>query len=926
MSQEYKMNLPKTEFPMRASLPQREPGMLELWDREKIYEQLMSRNEGKPMFLLHDGPPYANGDIHMGTALNKVLKDFIVRYKNMSGFKAPYIPGWDTHGLPIESQIIKKYKIDRANLPVAEFRDKCRDFAMDFVNRQRGQFMRLGGIGDWFKPYVTLNPAYEARQIEVFGDMFAKGYIYRGLKPVYWCPHDETALAEAEIEYQDSGCESIYVKFKVTNGRGKFSDAQNVSFVIWTTTTWTLPGNVAISVNPEFMYNAVKVGDEVLIMAAELTESVMNAAGVESYEIVSKLMGCELENIVCAHPFLDRDSLIICGGHVTLEAGTGCVHTAPGHGHEDFVAAKPYGLPVVVPVNSRGIMTDEAGQCCAGMYYEKANAAILEELIKREAILAKQQLQHSYPHCWRCKEPVIYRATEQWFASVSAIKETAVDAARGIKWVPGWGEDRMVSMIRERSDWCVSRQRNWGVPIPIFYCQDCGKELINSDTISHIAKIFEKEGSSAWYIRDASELMPEGTACSCGCGKFSKETDIMDVWFDSGSSHVSVLENDPELKWPADMYLEGGDQFRGWFQSSLLTSVAVKGAAPYKIALSHGWVVDGEGKKMSKSLGNYVVPEDVIKEYGADILRLWVASSDYRMDMRVSKEIFKQLGDIYLKIRNTARFILGNLDGFNPDCQVAIDELQPLDLWALSRLNALTRRVRQAYDDYEFHVISHLIHNFCVSEMSNVYLDIIKDRLYCEPRESAARRAAQTVMYNILDSLVKMLAPILAFTSDEIWRAMPHHSEANPDCVLYNQMPDAGDDWDLPEADAQRWQSIMALRDDVNHALEHARASKLIGKPLEAEITLFCDPAEFEFISKQDRLAEYFIVSKVVVSDSAAGAGKELRQCENIAGVQIAVARAPGVKCPRCWMHFEAQATAGQTALCPRCAEVEAAP
>ncbi len=912
------LNLPATEFPMRAGLPQREPAMLAKWYEDKIYESLMEKNGGKPLFLLHDGPPYANGDIHMGTALNKVLKDFIVRYKNMSGFKAPYIPGWDTHGLPIESQIIKKYKIDRANIPVAEFRDKCRDFALDYLDRQREQFMRLGGIGDWQNPYVTLNPAYEARQIEVFGEMFARGYIYKGLKPVYWCPHDETALAEAEIEYQDSHCKSIYVKFRVTNDNGVFAGlpaASDVHFLIWTTTTWTLPGNLAISVNPEFEYSAVRLADgSVLIIASELIGSVMETAGLTDYTVVGKYAGSTLERMVCRHPFLDRDSLVICGGHVTLDAGTGCVHTAPGHGHEDFEACRGYDIDVIVPVNSRGIMTEEAG-LAAGMYYEKANDAILEDLRRTGALFAEQTIDHTYPHCWRCKHPVIYRATEQWFASVDAIKDAAIEAIRGIKWVPAWGEERLSGMVRERADWCISRQRNWGVPIPIFYCGDCGREFVSPETITSVANIFEKEGSNAWYIRPAGELMPEGSKCPhCGCGSFTKETDIMDVWFDSGSSHVSVLEANPDLKWPADMYLEGGDQFRGWFQSSLLTAIAVRGAAPYKSALAHGWVVDGEGKKMSKSLGNYIVPADVIKDYGADILRLWVSSSDYRMDMRISKEIFKQLGDIYLKIRNTARFILGNLDRFDPSSLTPTSELLPIDRWALSRLNRLVERVRQAYDEYEFHVIYHTVHNFCVSEMSNVYLDIIKDRLYCEPRDSSQRHAAQTVMYHVLDAIVRMIAPILAFTSDEIWKSMPHASDADGRCVLFNDMPSVRAEWELPDEECARWEKIMALRGDVNRVMELARAAKLIGKPLEASVILHCDKESFDFVSAQDNLAEIFIVSNVtVLCETGEGTA-----AENFPGVTIRIDRVGGCKCARCWMYTETV----KDELCERCADV----
>ncbi len=908
------LNLPKTEFPMRAGLPMREPAMLKDWEEKSIYAKLMEKNAGKPLYILHDGPPYANGDIHMGTAMNKVLKDFIVRYKNMSGFRAPYVPGWDTHGLPIESQIIKKSKLDRSKMTVPEFRDKCRDFALGFVDTQRGQFMRLGGIGDWFNPYLTLAPEFEACQIEVFGEIYEKGLIYKGLKPVYWCPHDETALAEAEVEYMDQEVSSIYVKFRVEDDKGKLLglDLSKTFFVIWTTTTWTLPGNVAISVNPGFEYCVASAGGENYIVASELLESVMKAAGIDDYSVGIKLSGADLEHMKTRHPFLDRDSLIITGDHVTLDAGSGCVHTAPGHGHEDFAACRGYDLPVIVPVDAKGFMTEEAGRF-AGLYYAKAGAPIEELLSESGLLLATQKISHTYPHCWRCKHPVVYRATEQWFCSVDAIKDAAEKACRGAEWSPAWGEERMVSMVRERSDWCISRQRNWGVPIPIFYCGECKKALINRDTINKVSSVFASEGSNSWFAKDASELLPEGIVCpECGCASFTQETDIMDVWFDSGVTHAAVLEKREELQSPADLYLEGGDQYRGWFQSSLLTSVATKGTAPFKNVLSHGWIVDGEGKKMSKSLGNTILPGDIIKDYGADILRLWVSSADYRNDVRISKEIFKQLSEIYLKIRNTCRFILGNLEGFDPDSMAEPSSLLELDLWALSRLNRLTEKVTQAYEDNEFHIIYHSVHNFCVVELSNFYLDVIKDRLYCSGKDSHGRLSAQTAMYLILDALVRMMAPILAFTSEEIWSFMPHEKGADAESVLFNAMPSVSPEFELGADAADKWERLLALRTEVNLALEAARRDKLIGKPLEACVTIRCGAAERAFLQGVlPELGKVFIVSEVRLEDGPEG---------------IEISRAGGEKCVRCWTYsHEIGGNESHPELCERCAGVVSA-
>jgi len=930
MSQDYNktVNLPVTEFPMRAGLPKREPDMLEDFAKREIYKTLMEKNTGKPKFILHDGPPYANNPIHIGTSLNKILKDIIVRHKNMTGFHAPYVPGWDTHGLPIESAVLKNSKVKREEMTTAEFRDKCRDFAMHWVGEQRKQFMRLGGIGDWFNPYLTLAPEFEANQIEVFGEMAAKGYIYKGLKPVYWCPSDETALAEAEIEYSDDPCTSIFVKFQVSDDKGVLSgcDLSKTFFVIWTTTPWTLTANLAISLNDKFEYALTKVGEETYIVAKELLEDLAAKLGWENYEVVATKTGAGLDMLTAKHPFYDRESLIVCGDHVTLEAGTGCVHTAPGFGAEDYAVCRNYdrnkgtNLGVMVTVNERGVMTEEAGHY-AGHYYAKANDAIIEELKEKGALAGLDVFTHQYPHCWRCKKPIIYRATEQWFCSVNAFRDEAIAACEDVKWYPSWGKERMISMIADRDDWCISRQRQWGVPIPIFYCKGCGKDIVTPETIKKTADLFRKNGSNVWFETEADELVPEGFACPhCGHSHFEKETNIMDVWFDSGSTHRAVLSSGiwPELSHPADLYLEGGDQYRGWFQSSLLTSIATTGKSPFKQIVTHGWTVDGEGKAMHKSLGNAVAPEEVIKDYGADILRLWVCSTDYQQDMRISKEILKQLSDAYLKIRNTARYMLGNLDGFDPNTAVAFADMEPLDRWAVSALNDLSKKVRDAYEIYEFHTAFRSIYSFCVVELSNFYLDIIKDRLYCEDKDGGLRRSAQSAMYRILSGMTRMLAPMLAFTSEEIWASMTHDASADTGSVLYNDMPAYCENLTLTAEEAAKWTAIQSIRTDVNKALELARGEKTIGKSLEGAITLYTEGFEMPTVSEKE-LEELCIVSKVTVK-SESGEGYQGELCPNL---KIAVARAEAPKCIRCWNHREDVGSASEhPELCKRCATV----
>ncbi len=920
MSQDYNstLNLPKTDFPMRAGLPQSEPVALENWLADKVYEKLMEKNEGKPLYVLHDGPPYANGNIHLGTALNKVLKDFIVRYKNMSGFKAPFVPGWDTHGLPTELKARTKAGVGNSTtISDVELRKICREFALSYLDDQRNQFKRLGVMGEWDNPYITLNHEFEATQIEVFAEMACKGYIYKGLKPVYWCPECRTALAEAEIEYAEDPCHSIYVKFNVTDDLGKLSalgvDPAKCYFVIWTTTTWTLPANVAICVGPDFEYSVIKANDEYYIMATELYKNAFEAADISEYEVVATIKGSELEYIKTAHPFIDRTSLVIVGGHVTLESGTGCVHTAPGHGVEDFEVCKNYPeLPIVVPVDANGKLTSEAGQF-EGLSTEESNKPIAMHLEEIGALFALQKIIHQYPHCWRCKKPVIFRATDQWFCSVDDFKDDACEAIKDVQWIPKWGQDRITSMVRERKDWCISRQRKWGVPIPIFFCKECGEPHIDKEAMQAVADIFRVKGSDAWYELDASEFLPAGTKCKkCGCTDFDKEKDIMDVWFDSGSSHAAVCKNREYLKWPADLYLEGADQYRGWFQSSLLTAVATSGTAPYKAVLTHGWVVDGEGRKMSKSLGNGIDPQEVVDQYGADVLRLWVASSDYHVDIRISKDILKQLSEAYRKIRNTARYILGNLNDFNPDTDsVDISEFFDIDKWAVYKLNELIDKVKAGYDAFEFHQVYHAIHNFCVVDMSNFYLDVLKDRLYTEKADSKERRAAQTAMYIILDALTRMIAPILAYTSDEIWKYMPHRGCDDSEHVVYNSMPERIEvycDTDF----ATKWDRIHDLRDTVKKSLETVIKEKTIRSSLEAAITLRASGEEYDFLkSIEDELTTIFIVSQV-----------DIVNCD-AAELTVEVSKAKGEKCERCWSISESVGDdATHPTLCKRCADI----
>ena len=912
------LNLPKTDFQMRGNLPTKEPETLKAVFENGLYEKILKKNEGHKHFVLHDGPPYANGEIHAGHALNKILKDTIVRYKAMKGFYAPFIPGYDTHGMPTEKKAIEKLGLDRSKIPVTKFRDTCREFTTNYKDIQTEGFKRLGVLGDWAHPYITYDHATEARQIGVFGDMYKKGYIYKGLKPVYWCTDCETALAEAEIEYKDVTGESIYVKFPVEDSKGLF-DKKDTYMVIWTTTPWTLPGNMGITIGADYEYSMVELKEnkenaklERLIIATELVEKVMKLAEVEDYKTVQTFKGSELEGVLCKHPFLDRMSRVVLGSettvNVTLDEGTGAVHTAPAYGKEDYLQGLKDKLGMVVAVDDKGKQTAEAGEF-AGQFYAKSNKTITEWLDENGYLLKTVKIEHSYPHCWRCKKPIIFRATPQWFASVDGFRDDVLKAIKTVTWHPDWGEDRLSEMIKGRNDWCISRQRTWGVPLPIFYCKDCGEPYVTEESIKKIQEVVRTEGTNAWWAKEAKDLVPEGAKCpKCGCTEFKKETDIMDVWFDSGSTHQSVLV-ERGLDYPADLYLEGNDQYRGWFQSSLLTSVAVNGIAPYKEVLCCGFVVDGQGRKMSKSLGNGVSPIDVSNKFGADILRLWALSSDYSMDVNLSDDILKGISDVYRKIRNTARYILGNTYDYDPEKPVAYEDLQEIDKWALTRLNKLIKDCTKDYDTYSFGNCYHDVNQFCVVDMSSFYLDIIKDRLYTEKADSVARRAAQTTMYYILDALVKILTPMISFTAEEIWSAMNHTEKENVESPMLADYPVSNDEWDNKEI-AEKWDKIIKVKNIVAKDLELARAEKTIGNSLDAKVTIYAEGEEYKFLKENEELIKLvLIVSGLEIQENN-------RKQEEKLGVKVE--HATGEKCERCWMYNDHI----EDGLCPRCKEV----
>lgn len=914
---EYKDTLlmPKTDFPMRGNLPANEPKMQEKWNGMDINKLQMERTEGRPEYVLHDGPPYANGDIHIGHALNKVLKDMITRHRSMTGYHVNYIPGWDTHGLPIEQALTNK-GVKRKEMSVAAFRQLCEEYAYEQIDNQRNQFRRLGIRGNWENPYITLKPEFEARQIEVFGKMAEKGYIYKGLKPVYWSPSSESALAEAEIEYKDIKSPSIYVSFAIKDAKGVVpADAK---FVIWTTTPWTLPANLGISLNPEFMYVVVAVANKKFIIAKDLLETVATALEWEAYEVIQEVKGEVLDRIVAQHPFYDRDSLVMVGEHVTADAGTGCVHTAPGHGEDDYHISKQYGLDILSPLDNSGCYTDEAPGF-EGVFYNDANKLVTEKLKEVDALESLGFISHSYPHDWRTKKPVIYRATPQWFASVEAFRGELLEAVKATAFTPAWGETRLYNMIRDRGDWVISRQRAWGVPIPIFYAEN-GEPIITPETISHISALFREHGSNIWFQKTAKELLPEGfTHPGSPNGEFTKENDIMDVWFDSGSSHQGVLV-ERGMKYPADLYLEGSDQHRGWFNSSLITSVAINGFAPYKGLLTHGFVLDGEGRKMSKSLGNVIIPQKVMDQYGADILRLWVASVDYTADVRISMDMLKQVSEVYRKIRNTFRFLHGNIADFDPKKdRVAYAELREMDQYVYMRLQDVLKTVRTAYDRYDFAAVYHVVNNFVAVELSSFYLDIAKDVVYIEGSDNKDRRAMQTVIYDTLMTLVKIMTPIIPHTTDEMWSYLHAQGTVEEASVQLT---------DFPEEDVQanfenlraKWEKIIDVRDDILKALEEARNAKTIGKSLEAKVTVYAKEDVVALLNDANiDFAQLSIVSAFEVATIEEAPADALV----LEHVSIVVEKATGEKCERCWSISETVgANAAHPTVCARCAEV----
>ncbi|HCY85081.1 MAG TPA: isoleucine--tRNA ligase [Desulfobacteraceae bacterium] len=920
------LNLPSTKFAMKANLPQREPEMLKAWEEKKIYDKLREQSKDKPVFILHDGPPYANGHLHMGHAINKILKDIIIRSRQMNGFNAPYVPGWDCHGLPIEHNVDKKLGSKKKKMTPVEVRRECRAYAAKFVDIQRDEFKRFGVAGEWDEPYLTMNYPYEARIAKECGEFALSGDMFLGKKPIYWCCNCQTALAEAEIEYHDHTSPSIYVKFPVKDDvSGLIPEAgdETVSMVIWTTTPWTLPANLGVCLHPDFVYAAVKTeGHGVLVVAKDLVEKVMAEFGIDGYSVIAEIAAADLEKKRCQHPFYDRESLIILGDHVTLDAGTGCVHTAPGHGADDHIVGKRYGLECYSPVENNGVFSNDV-EMFSGQFIFKANKEINATLEERGALLKNENMSHSYPHCWRCKKPVIYRATPQWFISMDKLnlRQKSLEEINNVQWIPSWGRERIYSMIEHRPDWCLSRQRSWGVPIPVFHCDDCKEVYVTRESVDRIHELFTEHSSDIWFEKDAQFLMPEGAKCEkCGSASFTKDHNILDVWFDSGVSHAAVLEERKGHCRPADMYLEGSDQHRGWFHSSLLTAVGRTGHAPYKAVLTHGFVVDEKGHKMSKSVGNVVAPDSVIKQYGADVLRLWAASADYRGDVSISNNIIKQLSDAYRRIRNTCRFLLGNLDGFKAADARPVTQMGELDRFILHRLHAVVKRCRTAYDEYEFHVIYHTLHNFCVVDLSSFYLDIIKDRLYTSPSGATERRDAQTAMAMILDALVKIMAPILPFTADEIYTHMPMDEGARKESVHLEDMVALNEDWENPEL-AGKWEKIRTLRGEVTKALEEARKAKLIGHPLDASVEIKLPEGEVkELIASLNMpLNDIFIVSRAVLADALDG---EVYEGKDLEGLAIRVSKAGGEKCERCW-RFDA--TIGNDTdhptACSRCAD-----
>ncbi|GBE02207.1 isoleucine--tRNA ligase [bacterium BMS3Abin08] len=905
MPEDYKdtLNLPRTTFPMKANLTRREPEFLRFWEEKGIYRKLQEQNRGKPAFILHDGPPYANGHIHMGHALNKVLKDIIIKYKGMKGFYSPYVPGWDCHGLPIELQVDKKLGKKKHETPITEKRRLCREYAERFVNIQREEFKRLGVFGDWERPYLTMTYGYEATIAREFIRFIRNGSVYKGKKPVHWCPSCVTALAEAEVEYDEKVSPSVYVRFRVSEEEAEKLEGSipelkghTLYFIIWTTTPWTLPANLALAVHPDVQYAVIEKDGEFFIVASELQESLMEKIGLDGKR-VSLIRGDALEGLKAKHPFIERQSPVITGEFVTTTEGTGIVHIAPGHGEDDYLAGLRYGLEIYAPVDDYGRFTTDDGGL-RGEFVFKANETIIDILKERKALMGRAEITHSYPHCWRCKKPVIFRATEQWFISVdhNNLRQACLEEIERVRWIPDWGKERIRGMVERRPDWCVSRQRAWGVPITALNCTNCGDFVKDDLFFERVIRLFSERGSDAWFDATVEELLPEGYRCpSCGSETFKKDTDILDVWFDSGVSHAAVLETDERLKWPAEMYLEGSDQHRGWFQSSLLASVGTRKRAPYNIVLTHGFVVDGKGKKMSKSIGNVISPDDIIKKNGAEVLRIWVSAEDYRNDVRLSGEIIKRLVDAYRKIRNTCRFLLGNINDF--DLRDYSTELTEIDRWAMSRLQSLVERVTEAYEEFDFHNAFQSIYSFCVVEMSSFYLDILKDRLYTFPSGSAERRAAQWCMHRILSVITRLMAPILSFMAEEVWQHMPGDREES---IFLSAFPGVESRFRDDELE-KRWSVLIEVRNVVNKAIELKREEKLVGNSLEARVEVYADSARISLLREYaDFLPTLFIVSQAGVGEIQEAPETAYRP-DDVSGLGVVIERAGGKKCPRCW-------------------------
>jgi isoleucyl-tRNA synthetase len=920
------LNLPKTAFPMKANLVKKEPEILANWENINLYQLIRNASTGRKRYMLHDGPPYANGHIHMGTAFNKILKDIIIKSKQMAGFDAPYVPGWDCHGLPIEHKVDMELDSRKAEMSQAEMRSACRKYAEKYIEIQRKEFKRLGVLGEWDHPYLTMNYPYEATIAREFGKFAINGSLVRSKKPIYWCTSCMTALAEAEVEYGEHKSPSIFVKFPMISDLSETYPTLNgkkVFVVIWTTTPWTIPANLAIALHPDLEYVAAEIeNNEVLILAKELLDICMNTFGLQTYKILTEFRAPDLENLEAKHPLYERPSVIVLAPYVTLDAGTGCVHTAPGHGREDYDTGLEYNLEAYSPVDDSGCFTPDV-EFFSGMNVFDANRAVNDKLEEMGMLLKEEDIIHEYPHCWRCKKPVIFRSTEQWFISMDKnhLRQKALDAINKVSWIPKWGRDRIYNMIENRPDWCISRQRAWGVPITVFICKECNELIISREIIDHVAQMFEKHGADVWFTETEEKLLPAGTCCpKCGQNNFRKETDILDVWFDSGVSYAAVMENRDYLDSPSDLYLEGSDQHRGWFHSSLLCSAGTRGEAPYRNVLTHGFVVDGSGKAMHKSAGNVIAPEDLIKKYGAEILRLWVAGEDYRDNIRLSEEILQRLTEAYRRIRNTCRYILGNLNDFDPKTdQISYQQMEELDRWVLHRLWELNEKALRAYENFEFHLVYHNLHNFCAMDLSSFYLDIIKDRLYTSPENSVSRRSAQTAMNEILEVLVRLMAPILSFTADEIWKYMK--GESRPLSVHADLFRPVNDAYEDPEL-ASRWEYVIALRKEVTKMLELSRKEKNIGHPLDASVTLGLSSQLMEkLLPYQDQLRSIFIVSSVNMLEIDRIEGG--LESESMPGLKVMVTPSLDPKCERCWVH---DPTVGHDnnhpTICKRCVKV----